>query len=204
MPPRAAKEEIDMTTKNLRCATESLGLATVLAVGLALVCSTPASAQQITPGEQLLMLNKGGAVGRMSDSSIPGAPVFMQTPNVTQRRLLWSFSPETLYFMQGGRLQAKVTYKIASVQDPAELLSPSANNYGSGAFVVEARDTGFASRWEIVRVSNLPFFQLRNAWNSDLCMNNPGGGQFATLAPCDWTDGRQWYSLMSPMGALKW
>ena len=107
-------------TTNLRHAMGSLFSASALALGLTILGSIPASAQQIAPEEQIMILNVGGAIGRMLDTSWPNAPVFMFVPNVSQRRLLWKFSRDS---------RVPSAFKIASTTDPTEVLSLLPNQY---------------------------------------------------------------------------
>jgi hypothetical protein len=192
---------------NLRNAMGSLFSAGALALGLTILGSLSASAQQISPSDRIMVLNVAGAMGRMYASSTPGFPVFVHPPNASQSRLLWSFTPDLLVFTQGGQVQVKSAFKIASVTDPSEILSPYAGNFYSGALVGEMRDdpsVRFAGRWELVRVPNLPFYQLRNAWNSGVCaMNSPYVFHPVVLGNCNPNDSQQWYTIMTSTGFIK-
>lgn len=183
-----------MTTRNLLNTIKSLATISALAVGLAAVCSAPASAQDIQPTDKMLIFNVGGAIGRMADFSVPNAQLFVYPTNSSQPRQQWTITRDTFGF------------KIASVTDPNEVLSPIANNYWDGAPIDEVRDPSWrnASRWQLVRVGNLPFYQIRNAWNTTVCVSNFLQNYMPVhLSACNQNDSQQWYTLMTSKGALK-
>jgi len=182
-----------MTTRNLLDAIKSLAATTALAAGLAALCSAPASAQQISPTDKMLLFNVAGAVGRKLDFSMPNTAVYMYPTNASQPRQQWSFTRD------------QYGLKIASISDPNEVLSPLDHNYWNGAPVDEVKDLGSdASRWELVRVQNLPFYQIRNVHNPSLCLANFLQTYMPVrLAACDWNENQQWYSLMTSTGILK-
>jgi hypothetical protein len=193
-----------MTTRNPLDSIKALATLTILALGLATVCSSPASAQSIAPTERMLMFNTAGAVGRMLDNvSVPGAPLVRYPTNASQPKQQWFFARQPLVFVQDGRIQFKQGWKISSVSDSAEVLSPIANQYWNGAPVIERKEdpkaVDIASRWETIRVPGLPFYLLQNVWNPMLCLTTNG----VQLTDCNWNDSKQWFSLMSSTGSLK-
>lgn len=199
-----------MTTKIRKGAIQSFFFTALLLVGLASVATNPAHAQTFAPGEKIMVLNVAGAVGRMANFSVSDAVVFINPPNVTNQRLLWTFTPEQVLVFQDNRLQTRSVFKVASATDSMEVLSTQPNSYFDGALVVEQKDDPNihnrrpANRWELIRVPNLPFFQLRNGWNEALClMNQPQTGQLLHLATCNPGDSRQWYSLLNDKGLIK-
>ena len=193
-----------MTTRNLLNTIKSLAAITALAVGLATVGSAPASAQSIAPAERMVMFNTSGAVGRMLDSvSVPGAPLLIYSTNASQPKQQWFFTRQPLFYVQYGQIKSKMGWKISSVSDSNEVLSPISNNYFAGAPVIERkedpRSIDFASRWETVKVPGLPFYLVQNIWDPMLCLTTNG----VQLTYCNWNDSKQWFSLMSSMGSLK-
>lgn len=184
----------------------SLGLFAFLSLALPCV----ASAQTFGSTDKVMILNVAGSVSRLFETSSPNSPVFVNPPNSTQQRQLWKFTPEQVMVFQGGRFQSRSVFKIASVTDAGDVLSVPPNQYGDGTVVIEQKDDPNihnlrpANRWELVRVPNLPFFQLRNGWNSSVCLMNPQQTyQLLFLASCNAGDSRQWYSLITDRGVIK-
>lgn len=203
-----------MTTRIRTFAIRSFLFAVLIGVGIASLGASPASAQTFAPDEKIMILNVAGAVGRMADFSIPGAPVFIQPPNVTQQRLLWKFKATRGLGFAGGWYDSYKELTIANItsaQDSTEELSPQGTPtnggiFNDGSLIVEIRKSN--TWWDLVRVPNLPFYQLRghnfSTYSGAACLSNqPQAGQLLFLASCNPGDSRQWYTLMNDKGTIK-